>query len=104
MTDLNSKKSEELVDSDAMDTKNLVNKQNDRSASEEQEPQKLPLLHILTSVFAAAIGVQSKKNQEKDFNGKGSIYIYIAAGVIFTMLFVITVATVVKTVLANAGM
>jgi glycopeptide antibiotics resistance protein len=71
---------------------------------EQDQKQKLPLRHILTSVLAAAIGVQSKKNQEKDFNGKGSIYIYIAAGVIFTALFVITVATVVKTVLANAGM
>lgn len=66
--------------------------------------ERLPILHILTSVFSAAIGVQSKKNQEKDFNGKGSIYIYIAAGVIFTVLFVITVVTVVKMVLSNAGM
>lgn len=66
--------------------------------------QRLSFFHILTSVFAAAIGVQSKKNQEKDFNGKGSIYIYIAAGIIFTTLFVITVVTVVKTVLNSAGM
>ncbi|HAW13697.1 MAG TPA: hypothetical protein DCW37_00605 [Cellvibrionales bacterium] len=66
--------------------------------------QKLSILHILTSVLAAAVGVQSKKNQEKDFNGKGSIYIYIAAGIIFTVLFVITIVTVVKNILASAGM
>ncbi|MDA8962554.1 DUF2970 domain-containing protein [Pseudomonadales bacterium] len=66
--------------------------------------QKLSLLHIITSVLAAAVGVQSKKNQEKDFNGKGSIYIYIAAGIIFTILFVITIVTVVKSILAGAGM
>ena len=66
--------------------------------------QTLSLLHILTSVLAAAVGVQSKKNQEKDFNGKGSIYIYIAAGIIFTVLFVITIVTVVKSILAGAGM
>jgi hypothetical protein len=66
--------------------------------------QKLSLLHILTSVLAAAVGVQSKKNQGKDFNGKGSIYIYIAAGIIFTALFVITIVTVVKSILAGAGM
>lgn len=66
--------------------------------------QKLSILHILTSVLAAAVGVQSKKNQEKDFNGKGSIYIYIAAGIIFTVLFVITIVTVVKSILASTGM
>ena len=66
--------------------------------------KKLSILHILTSVLAAAIGVQSKKNQEKDFNGKGSIYIYIAAGIIFTLLFVITIVTVVKSILASTGM
>ena len=66
--------------------------------------QKLSILHILTSVLAAAVGVQSKKNQEKDFNGKGSIYIYIAAGIIFTTLFVITIVTVVKSILAGTGM
>ena len=74
------------------------------SNDEPTEEKGLPFLHILTSVLAAAIGVQSKKNQEKDFNAKGSIYIYIAAGIIFTVLFVIAVATVVTTVLANAGM
>ena len=67
------------------------------------EPQKLPILHIVKSVLAAAIGVQSKKNQQKDFNSRQAIYIYIAAGIIFTTLFVLGVAYVVKTVLANAG-
>ena len=83
-----------------------TDKQTDKKADSEsknQAKQKLSILHILTSVFAAAVGVQSKKNQEKDFNGKGSIYIYIAAGVIFTALFVVTVATVVKNVLASTG-
>ena len=68
-----------------------------------EEPQKLPLSHIIKSVLAAAIGVQSKKNQQKDFNSRQAIYIYIAAGIIFTTLFVLGVAYVVKTVLANAG-
>jgi len=75
---------------------------NNNTSSEGK--QKLSILHILTSVLAAAVGVQSKKNQEKDFNGKGSIYIYIAAGIIFTALFVITIVTVVKSILAGAGM
>ena len=69
-----------------------------------EKKEKLSILHIITSVLAAAIGVQNKKNQEKDFNGKDSIYIYIAAGIIFTALFVFTVATVVKNVLAGTGL
>ena len=75
-----------------------------KAAPASEGKQKLSILHILTSVLAAAVGVQSKKNQEKDFNGKGSIYIYIAAGIIFTVLFVITIVTVVKNILASAGM
>ena len=75
-----------------------------KAAPVSEGKQKLSILHILTSVLAAAVGVQSKKNQEKDFNGKGSIYIYIAAGIIFTTLFVITIVTVVKSILAGAGM
>ena len=47
--------------------------------------EKLPLTHVIVSVLAAAIGVQSKKNQEKDFTAKGSIVTYIAAGIIFTI-------------------
>lgn len=74
----------------------------DKDDSEKQR-EKLPILHIITSVLAAAIGVQSKKNQEKDFNHKNSMYIYITAGIIFTVAFVLTVAYVVKMVLANTG-
>jgi hypothetical protein len=77
---------------------------NEVSSSEQQQAPKLSALHVLTSVFAAAIGVQSKKNQEKDFSSKQSIYIYITAGILFTVAFVFTVIFVVKTVLSSAGM
>mgnify|MGYP000215196493 CR=1 FL=1 len=77
------------------------NKQKDSDDTSAEETS-LSVLHILSSVLSAAIGVQNKKNQEKDFNTKGSIYIYIAAGVIFTALFVLTVALVVSTVLNSA--
>ena len=65
--------------------------------------EKLPLTHIIVSVIAAAIGVQSKKNQEKDFSTKGSIVTYIVAGIIFTVVFVVTVTIVVKSVLIHTG-
>ncbi|SDZ83519.1 DUF2970 domain-containing protein [Microbulbifer marinus] len=57
---------------------------------------------VVLSTLAAAIGVQSNKNRERDFKG-GSIKTYIAAGVIFTTLFVLTLVLVVKTVLGNMG-
>lgn len=76
------------------------------SATEQEKnntDEKLSLKHIIISVLAAAIGVQSKKNQEKDFTAKGSIVTYIVAGIIFTVVFVITVIAVVKSVLTHTG-
>ena len=72
--------------------------------TEDEQPDETPKLsvwQVLKSVFAAAIGVQNNKNREKDFQAKNSIYIYIFAGIIFTAGFVLTVAMVVKWVLAN---
>ncbi|UTA49658.1 DUF2970 domain-containing protein [Simiduia sp. 21SJ11W-1] len=57
----------------------------------------------MLSTFAAAFGVQSKRNQERDFNG-GNIYHYIAAGVIFTLMFIGVMALIVHTVLKNSGL
>lgn len=54
---------------------------------------------VLMSTFAAAFGVQSQKNQERDFK-HGSIWVFIAAGLIFTALFVLAVYSVVQGVLA----
>lgn len=62
---------------------------------------KLSFWQILRSVFAAAIGVQSEKNRQQDFNTKNSIYIYIVAGIIFTIGFVLTLALAVRLVIAN---
>jgi hypothetical protein len=55
---------------------------------------------ILSSVFAAALGVQSSKNRERDFT-EGSAGVYIAAGIIFTLLFIGTVIGIVQWVLAS---
>jgi len=57
---------------------------------------------VVLSTLAAAIGVQSNKNRERDFKG-GSLKTYIAAGIIFTAVFVLTLVVVVKTVLGNLG-
>jgi hypothetical protein len=54
---------------------------------------------IIRSTLAAAIGVQSKKNRERDFE-EGHAGAFIAAGIIFTALFITTVLGVVQWVLA----
>ena len=83
--------------------KNSLQSQEDSTTQQQKNDteEKLPLTHIIVSVLAAAIGVQSKKNQEKDFSAKGSIVSYIVAGIIFTVVFVVTVIAVVKGVLTH---
>ena len=54
-------------------------------------------MRIIQSTLAAAIGVQSKKNRERDFQ-EGNAGTFIAAGIIFTTLFIAAVMTVVQLV------
>lgn len=68
----------------------------------EDKKQRPGFGQVVLSTLAAAIGVQSSKNRERDFKG-GSIKTYIVAGIIFTALFVLTLVLVVKTVLGNMG-
>jgi hypothetical protein len=68
-----------------------------------ESPQKPGFWQIVLSTFAAAFGVQSRKNHEQDFK-HGKISVYIAAGIIFTALFIIVVFLVVKLVLSQAGL
>ena len=63
-----------------------------------KQSQKPGFWQIVLSTIAAAFGVQSKKNLEQDFR-YGNFYVYIAAGVVFTALFVCTIILVVKIVL-----
>ncbi|MAT51245.1 MAG: hypothetical protein CMK32_08700 [Porticoccaceae bacterium] len=67
------------------------------------EETKPGFKQVLMSTLAAALGVQSSKNRERDFK-HGSIKVFIAAGVIFTAIFIGIVIAVVKLVLRNAGM
>ncbi|WP_226647753.1 DUF2970 domain-containing protein [Microbulbifer variabilis] len=57
---------------------------------------------IVLSTLAAAIGVQSNKNRKKDFRS-GNMTHYVVAGIIFTALFVLSLALIVETVLNNMG-
>jgi hypothetical protein len=76
----------------------------EKNAEPEQNAKKPSLnpMQVVSSVFAAGLGVQSSKNRERDFK-QGKFSVFIIAGVVFTLLFIGAVFTVVQLVLRNAG-
>ncbi len=71
--------------------------------NKSEEPSRSPgPLQVVGSVFAAAFGVQNSKNRERDFK-QGRAGVFIAAGIIFTLLFIVAMVTIVQLVLKGAG-
>ena len=64
---------------------------------QENKMSKPGLLHVIKSVIAAGIGVQSNKNREIDFE-HGSLSNYLIVGLIATLLFIFTLVFIVSTV------
>ena len=54
------------------------------------------------SVSAAFFGVQSGKNQERDFS-KGNPWAFIWIGILFVSLFILSIYAVVRIVLSQSG-
>ncbi len=71
--------------------------------SEQQDPEEPGLGKAIGSALAAAFGVQSGKNRERDFK-HGKARNFIIAGVLFTLVFILVIVVVVKLVLRQAGM
>jgi DUF2970 family protein len=74
------------------------------SEQEKDDEKKGSLNHlqVISSVFAAGLGVQSSKNRERDFK-QGRAGIFIAAGLIFTLMFIGIMVVIVQLVLKGAG-
>ncbi|MDG2018927.1 MAG: DUF2970 domain-containing protein [Porticoccaceae bacterium] len=68
--------------------------------SESDKKQKTNLLSVVKSILAAGIGVQSDNNRTRDFE-QGNPLTFIIGGVVFTLLFIATIATVVGFVLSH---
>lgn len=66
----------------------------------EQNSSGPSVWRILQSTLAGAIGVQSNKNREKDFKN-GNIWVFVASGIIFTLLFILTITTLVRLAVSN---
>jgi hypothetical protein len=70
--------------------------------TEDNKSKKPGLGSLIKSILAAAIGVQSDKNRERDFE-QGNPLAFIIGGFVFTFLFIVTIATIVGFVLSNNG-
>lgn len=57
---------------------------------------------FMGSIFAAAFGVQSNKNRERDFE-HGKFHHFIVGGIVFAVLFILLVVGIVKLVMHYAG-
>lgn len=58
------------------------------------------MLKKIKSVLAAMLGVQSSRNAAEDFNPENSPWTFITIGVIFVILFVLSVYSVVRWVVS----
>lgn len=73
----------------------------DDSSTQDKPNDKAPnILQVIGSVLAAFVGIQNKKNKERDFK-HGNHKVFIAVGIIMTLVFLISVLTVVQLVLAK---
>ena len=55
-------------------------------ATPKVQPDSLSTTEVVSSTLAAAFGVQSKENKERDF-ARGKPHQFIIAGFVFTLLF-----------------
>ena len=50
--------------------------------------------------MAAFIGIQSKKNKERDFK-HGNFKVFVIVGIVFTLLFLAGIATIVQIIIGD---
>jgi len=60
--------------------------------------QKPSIRDVIASVASAAFGVQTSANRERDFQA-GSATPFIIGGILFTVIFIISIIAVVRLVL-----
>ena len=64
---------------------------------------KPSIAQIIRSVIAAAVGIQTETNRQKDFQEGASPKAYILVGLIATVVFILTVIMIVRLVVTNAA-
>jgi len=67
---------------------------------EQQKPKRRPTLkQLIMSILGAAFGVQNSETQQRDFQ-QASPIAYIVGGIVFGVLFVVTLILLVKYILS----
>ena len=69
-----------------------------KDSNQKEAEEKPGILKVFFSVAAAAFGVQNSKTRNRDFT-QGNPVVFILAGLIFTILFVLTLLLIVSMVL-----
>lgn len=85
---------------DEQDTPTTTPRVDDDSSDELPHTSEMSSLQVVSSIFAAGLGVQSSKNRERDFQ-QGRAGTFIAYGLVFTLLFIGSVYGVVQLVLST---
>ena len=67
-----------------------------------QAPNQLTFWELVKSTFSAFLGVQSDANRERDFS-RGKLSHFIWMGLLFGLLFVLTLVGIVQLVLHLTG-
>ncbi|MBU2887167.1 DUF2970 domain-containing protein [Gilvimarinus agarilyticus] len=80
------------------DTNAHVEPHTEAPSTKENKP--LGFAQVVLSTLAAALGVQSNKNRERDFSG-GNLKVYIVSGVIFMGIFIGGLVVLVNYLLAS---
>lgn len=72
-------------------------------SEENRNPDYKPgFWQVVVSVLAAALGVNSRRNQERDFQSSTPLP-FIVGGIIFGVIFVVSIALIVIAVLESTG-
>ena len=74
----------------------------ERGSGSAEGKKPVPMMRVVKSIAAAAFGVQSSRNREADFT-HGNYRHFIIGGIVFTVIFVLTIVFVVSLVLKSAG-
>ena len=87
-------------ESKPVEPKTDESKSDERQLDKDDEGKAPNILQVIGSVLAAFIGIQNKKNKERDFK-YGNHKVFIAAGLIMTLVFLLTVITIVQLVVSK---
>lgn len=68
----------------------------------KKQVDKISFFSVVQSTVAAAFGVQSKKNRERDFT-HGKPIVFIISGLVFALVFILSVYGVVQIVMSSSG-